>query len=119
MPLLYLPTHQWIDAADVSRARVGITHHAQDALGDIVFVEMPAIGQKVHHNQPAAVVESVKTAADVLSPASGTVTAINAAVVADPALLNTDPTGEGWLFEMTLDNPAELAALLSADPAQA
>lgn len=118
MPLLYLPTHQWIDATNPQRARVGITPHAQDALGDIVFVDMPKIGQAIAQNQAAAVVESVKTAADVLSPASGTVVAVNAAIADNPALLNTDPLGAGWLFELALSNAAELAELLHDDPAQ-
>lgn len=117
MPILYLPTHQWIDASDAHCAVVGITHHAQDALGDIVFVELPSLGQSVQHNQPAAVVESVKTAADVLSPASGLVVEINEALRTDPSLLNTDPMGKGWIFKIRLSQTDELANLLSKDPA--
>ncbi len=118
MPRYYTPEHVWIEterAADTDGgglATVGITAHAQDALGDIVFADLPALGRALAAGEAACVIESVKTAADVFCPASGSVAAVNDALRADPALLNTDPLGAGWLFKLTLAQPAELAALL-------
>lgn len=116
MPRYYTPEHVWIEterAADGGGlATVGITAHAQDALGDIVFADLPALGRALAAGEAACVIESVKTAADVFCPASGSVAAVNEALRADPALLNTDPLGAGWLFKLTLAQPTELAALL-------
>ena len=93
-------------------ATVGITHHAQDALGDIVFVDLPAVGTEIAQKAVAGVVESVKTAADVYMPASGVVTEVNEALRADPSLANSDPLGNGWFFKVKLTQPTELAGLM-------
>jgi len=91
---------------------VGITLHAQDTLGDIVFVELPAVGKTLAQMDVAGVVESVKAAADVYAPASGVVTEVNEALRADPSLANSDPLGEGWFFKVRLADVAELDALM-------
>ena len=103
--------HEWIDV-DGGTAVVGITNHAQEQLGDIVFVEVPSAGTKVTKGGDAAVVESVKAASDVYAPVSGTVTEGNAALEAEPALVNTAPEGDGWFFKLTLDNAGELDGLM-------
>lgn len=112
MPRLYSVEHVWIDASTPQTATVGITVHAQDALGDVVFTDLPAPGSAVQAGQVAGVIESVKAAADLFAPASGEVLALNPAVQADPSLLNTDPLGAGWLFTVRLTDPAELDALM-------
>ncbi|MFO6419642.1 glycine cleavage system protein GcvH [Hylemonella sp. W303a] len=94
---------------------VGITLHAQDTLGDIVFVELPAVGRALAAGDVAGVVESVKAAADVYSPASGTVTEVNEALREDPALANRSPLDTGWFYKLRLSNPAELATLMDED----
>ena len=111
MSTKYTPDHEWV-LIDGNNATVGITHHAQDALGDVVFVDLPEVGKTYATKDAAAVVESVKAAADVYMPANGTVTEVNEALRADPALANSDPLGAGWFFKMTLANPAELDALM-------
>ena len=103
--------HEWIDV-DGGSAVVGITAHAQEQLGDIVFVEVPAAGTKVTKGGDAAVVESVKAASDVYAPVSGTVTEGNAALEGEPALVNTAPEGAGWFFKLTLDDAGELNGLM-------
>jgi glycine cleavage system H protein len=103
--------HEWIDV-DGTSAMVGITDYAQGQLGDIVFVEVPAAGAKVIKGGDAAVVESVKAASDVYAPVSGTVTEGNAALEADPALVNSDPEGAGWFFKLTLSDASELDGLM-------
>ena len=107
MTVKYTPDHEWINI-DGNIGTVGITHHAQDALGDVVFVDLPEVGKTYAAKDAAAVVESVKAAADVYMPANGTVTEVNEALRADPSLANSDPLGTDWFFKMTLDNPAEL-----------
>ena len=103
--------HEWIDVAgDV--ATVGITDYAQGQLGDIVFVELPAVGTKVEKGKDAAVVESVKAASDVYAPITGEVTEVNGALEEDPALVNTAPEGEGWFFRMTIADAAQLEGLM-------
>src|SRR5664280_2110807 len=97
---------------DGETAIVGITHHAQDALGDVVFVELPEVGKAFPAKDIAGVVETVKAAADVYMPVSGEVTEVNEALRADPSLANTDPLGAGWFFKVKLANPAELDALM-------
>jgi glycine cleavage system H protein len=105
--------HEWIDVAgDV--ATVGITDYAQGQLGDIVFVELPAVGTKVEQGKDAAVVESVKAASDVYAPITGEVTETNGALEEDPALVNTAPEGEGWFFRMTIADPGQLEGLMDA-----
>ena len=103
--------HVWVRAEGDSGV-VGITPHAQDTLGDIVFVELPAVGKTLAQMDVAGVVESVKAAADVYAPVSGVVTEVNEALRADPALANSDPLGEGWFFKIRLADAAELDALM-------
>jgi glycine cleavage system H protein len=103
--------HEWIDVAgDV--ATVGITDYAQGQLGDIVFVELPAVGTAVEKGKDAAVVESVKAASDVYAPITGEVTETNAALEEDPALVNSAPEGEGWFFKMTIADAGQLEGLM-------
>ena len=107
----YTEDHEWLNIeGDV--ATVGITHHAQDALGDVVFVELPEIGKTLNQKEIAGVVESVKAAADVYMPVSGSVTEVNEALRADPALANSDPLGAGWFFKVKLSDASQLTALL-------
>jgi glycine cleavage system H protein len=103
--------HVWVKA-EGDKGVVGITLHAQETLGDIVFVELPAIGKALAAKDVAGVVESVKAAADVYSPVSGTVTEVNEALRADPSLANTDPQGAGWFFKLKLADASELGALM-------
>ena len=111
MSIKYTPDHEWIKI-DGNNATVGITHHAQDALGDVVFVDLPEVGNTYAARDAVAVVESVKAAADVYMPANGDITEVNEALRADPSLANSDPLGAGWFFKMTLANPAELDAMM-------
>ena len=111
MSIKYTPDHEWIKI-DGNSATVGITHHAQDALGDVVFVDLPEVGNTYAARDAVAVVESVKAAADVYMPANGDITEVNEALRADPSLANSDPLGAGWFFKMTLANPAELDAMM-------
>ena len=111
MSLKYTPDHEWIQV-DGDVATVGITHHAQDALGDVVFVDLPEVGKDLAQKDVAGVVESVKAAADVYMPVSGTITEVNEALRDDPSLANSDPLGAGWFFKVKLSAPAELDALL-------
>lgn len=106
--------HEWIEPTDANTATVGITVHAQDALGDVVYVDLPEVGS--HHDQGAVagVVESVKAAADLYMPVSGTVIEVNEALRADPALANRDPLAEGWFFKVKLDDASQLDALMDA-----
>lgn len=111
--LKYASSHEWIRVeGDVGT--VGITDHAQEELTDIVFAEPPKIGAEVTATSPAAVVESVKAASDIYAPVSGSVVESNDALANDPALLNTDPYGAGWIFKVKLSNPSELEALMDA-----
>ncbi len=112
--LKYAKSHEWVRVSgDV--ATVGITDHAQHELTDIVFVELPESGRKIKAGDDCAVVESVKTASDIYSPVSGEVTEVNRAVVDDPALVNSDPYGDGWFYKIKLSNPAELSGLMSPE----
>ena len=112
MPVLYTPEHEWIDTADTAAATVGITVHAQDALGDVVFVDLPAVGTSFKKGEVAGVVESVKAAADLYMPVDGEVVAVNEALRADPSLANTDPLAAGWFFRIKLTDPASTASLM-------
>jgi len=116
--LKYSETHEWV-RLEGAQARVGITDHAQAELTDVVYVELPKIGAKVQAKAPAAVVESVKAAGDIYSPVTGTVVAVNGALENNPALVNTDPHGEGWIFVVALDAPEEVAQLKDAAEYQA
>jgi len=111
MTIKYTPDHEWLNV-DGDSAVVGITHHAQDALGDVVFVELPAVGTTFAAKDIAGVVESVKAAADVYMPVTGEITEVNEALRDDPSLANSDPMGAGWFFKVKLSNPAELDALM-------
>ena len=112
MSLSFTKDHEWI-RVDGDTATVGISPHAQEALGDIVFAEVPEGGRKLSKGQEAAVVESVKAASDVYAPVSGEVTEGNQAVADDPSVINTDPEGKGWFFKLKLDNPGELEGLMN------
>ena len=111
MAIHYTEDHEWLNVEGDS-ATVGITHHAQDALGDVVFVDLPEIGKRFDQKEIAGVVESVKAAADVYMPVSGEVTEVNEALRADPSLANSDPLGAGWFFKVRLSDPAQLDALM-------
>jgi glycine cleavage system H protein len=113
MTRYYTEDHEWIEV-DGESATVGITDYAQSQLGDIVFAEVPATGATLKKGGDAAVVESVKAASDVYAPVSGTVTEGNDALEGDPALVNSDPEGEGWFFKLTLSDTSELDSLMDA-----
>lgn len=106
--------HEWVRAIDDGCWRVGITDYAQDSLGDVVFVEPPAVGSAVGAGDTCGEIESTKSVSEVYSPVSGTVTAVNSALTDDPALLNSDPYGEGWIYELRPDDPTAVAGLLDA-----
>ena len=112
--LKYAKTHEWLRAS-AEVATVGITDHAQHELTDVVFVELPQVGKQLKAGDACAVVESVKTASDIYSPVSGEVTEVNKTVADNPALVNAEPYGGGWLFKIKLSNPAELASLLGPE----
>lgn len=112
--LKYTAEHEWIRTGS-GTSRVGITTFAQEALGDIVFVTLPEVGAVVVAGEPCGEIESTKSVSDVYAPLSGTVAAVNPALDATPELLNTDPYGEGWLFELSPDAAATDAALLDAE----
>ncbi len=111
MAIKYTEDHEWLNI-DGGAATVGITHHAQDALGDVVFVDLPEVGKTFAAKEIAGVVESVKAAADVYMPISGEVTEVNEALRADPSLANSDPLGAGWFFKIKLSDPSQLDALM-------
>ncbi|MBI5334439.1 MAG: glycine cleavage system protein GcvH [Burkholderiales bacterium] len=106
--------HEWIDLADDGIATVGITKHAQDALGDVVFVDLPEVGKTFAQKDVAGVVESVKAAADVYAPVSGEIVEVNEALRADPSLANSDPLGQGWFFKVRLSDQTEYDALMDS-----
>ena len=111
MSLYYTKDHEWI-RVEGDQATVGISNHAQEALGDIVFAEAPEAGRQLSKGADAAVVESVKAASDVYSPVSGEVTEANPAIADDPSVINSDPEGEGWFFKLKLSDPGELEGLM-------
>jgi glycine cleavage system H protein len=116
--LKYAATHEWI-RAEAETGVVGITDHAQAELTDIVYVELPPVGSQVEAMRPAAVVESVKAASDIYSPVSGTVVEINPELESNPALVNTDPYGNGWLFKVKMTNSTQLDLLKTASAYEA
>lgn len=113
--LKYSKDHEWIRVEEDGTCTVGITDHAQAALGDLVFVELPEVGSTLAEGDACAVVESVKAASDVYSPLTGEVTAVNEALADAPELVNSDAYGEGWIYRMSLDSDGELEELMSAE----
>jgi glycine cleavage system H protein len=106
--------HEWINIEDHDAAVVGITQHAQDSLGDVVFVELPEVGRSYKRGDVAGVVESVKAAADLYMPVTGEVVEVNEAVRADPSLANSDPMGEGWFFKVHITDMTDFDQLMDA-----
>lgn len=111
----FVDTHEWVRLEADGVASVGITNHAQELLGDLVYVELPTVGASIATGDTIGVVESVKAASDLYSPVAGEVVEINDEVVADPTLANTEPHAAGWLFKVKLADVAELDGLMSAD----
>lgn len=116
--LKYTASHEWVKTEADGTITIGITQHAQELLGDMVFVETPAVGRKLKAKEECAVVESVKAAADVYAPVSGEVTAVNGDLDSTPEAINSDPYG-AWMFKMKPDSAADVAALLDAAAYQA
>jgi glycine cleavage system H protein len=112
MSIKFSKEHEWINTADLQAAIVGITVHAQDALGDVVFVDLPAVGTTFNQGDVTGVVESVKAAADVYMPVTGEIVEINEALRDDPSLANTDPLNTGWFFKVKLSDPSQLDGLM-------
>jgi glycine cleavage system H protein len=112
MTTMFTPDHEWINIEDHEAAVVGITLHAQDALGDVVFVELPEVGRSYDKGAIAGVVESVKAAADIYMPVTGEVVEVNAALQADPSLANSDPMGNGWFFKVRVSDMAQFEGLM-------
>lgn len=113
--LRYTASHEWIKEEGEDVVTIGITQHAQSLLGDLVYVEMPEVDSIFKIGQECCVIESVKAAADVYSPVSGTVIEVNSKLSEEPALVNVDPYGDGWLLRLRVDNPEELKNLLNAE----
>lgn len=111
----FVDTHEWIRHESDDVVVIGITNHAQELLGDLVYVELPSVGATVATGDTVGVVESVKAASDLYSPLSGEVVEVNDEVANDPTLANTDPHNAGWIFKLKLSNKDELASLMSAD----
>ena len=114
----YTPEHDWVEI-DGDTARVGVTTHAQEQIGDVVFVELPEVGKSLNKGEVAAVVESVKAAFEIFAPLTGTVTEINESLSGDPALVNNAAETDGWLFALRLADPAEAESLLDEAAYQA
>lgn len=112
--LKYVKSHEWLRVEADGTLTIGITDHAQAALGDLVFVEVPTVGRKLGANEACAVVESVKAASDVYAPVAGEVIAANEALGTSPEILNSDPYGEGWMWKLKPSNAADVTALLDA-----
>ncbi|MFV4846380.1 glycine cleavage system protein GcvH [Edwardsiella tarda] len=116
--LKYSASHEWVRAEEAGVFCVGISDHAQSLLGDMVFVDLPELGEHIETGADCAVAESVKAASDIYSPLAGEIVAVNEALVDAPELVNSEPYQAGWLFKIRADDPAEYAALLSADEYQ-
>jgi glycine cleavage system H protein len=112
--LRYTTEHEWVGPAEAGRMRVGITHYAQDALGDIVFLQLPEVGSEVAAGDAVGEVESTKSVSEIYAPIAGTVVAVNDAVADQPEIVNTDPYGEVWLLEIAPADPAAINGLLDA-----
>ena len=113
--LRYTEEHEWIATKTETLVRVGITEFAQQQLGDVVFIQLPEVGDRVEQGSPIGEVESTKSVSELYAPLTGEVTAVNDGAVEAPDLLNTDPYGEGWLLEITVDDPDSIEALLDAE----
>jgi glycine cleavage system H protein len=113
--LRYTREHEWIEILEQGRGRVGITHHAQDELGDVVFVELPGVGDELGGEDVFGTVESVKAVSDLYSPVTGKVIQVNESLEEQPELVNEDPYGQGWMIQVELGDPAELDGLMSAE----
>ena len=112
MTTKFTAEHEWIDTANLDAATVGITVHAQDALGDVVFVDLPEVGKTYTQGEVAGVVESVKAAADIYMPVTGEVVEVNEALRDDPSLANSDPLGKGWFFTVKVTDMAQFDELM-------
>lgn len=117
--LKYADTHEWVRLEDTGELTVGITDHAQDLLGDLVFAELPEVGQRFSAQEQCMLLESVKAASDIYMPVSGEISAVNTNLEDEPELINQDSFGEGWLFKLQADNDSDVDALLSADDYEA
>lgn len=113
--LRYAKSHEWIRLESDGTAYVGITEHAQEAMGDLVYVELPDVGAEVAASDEAGVVESVKAASDIYAPVAGEIVAVNEKLEDEPELVNSDPYNEGWLFQIKVADASELDSLMSAD----
>jgi glycine cleavage system H protein len=111
--LRYTPAHEWV-SVDGEIATVGISHHAQEELSDVVFVELPEVGREVESGDPVAVVESVKAASDIYAPLSGEIVEANTEAEGEPSFLNSDPYGKGWIYKIKFTDASELESLLDA-----
>ena len=116
--LKYSSEHEWARVGNGDVVEVGITHYAQDTLGDVVFVELPEIGSRVDQFDKFGEIESVKAVSDLFSPVSGTVSAVNEELEQSPELVNSDPYGDGWIMEVKLDDPTELDELMDSETYQ-
>lgn len=112
--LKYAETHEWVRLEDNGELTVGITDHAQDLLGDLVFAELPEVGQRFSAKEACMLLESVKAASDIYMPVSGEIAAINTVLVDEPEVINQEPFNEGWLFKIQPDNATDIDGLLSA-----
>lgn len=112
--LKYTPEHEWIETKAGGTVRIGITDFAQDQLGDVVFVQLPEVGAKVAAKEPVGEVESTKSVSEIYAPLAGEVTAVNDTLGETPELINSDPFGEGWMFELKVDDDAALSELLDS-----
>ncbi|MGN7247236.1 glycine cleavage system protein GcvH [Janibacter anophelis] len=117
--LRYSSDHEWVRETGEGTVRVGITHYAQEALGDVVYVSLPAVGDAIEAGDSCGEVESTKSVSDLYAPLGGTVTAVNEALDATPELVNSDPYDQGWMYELQLADDADTSALLDADAYQA
>ena len=113
--LKYTESHEWVSHESDGSVRIGISDHAQEALGDLVFVELPAVGDQIDQGDACAVVESVKAASDIYAPITGEVTEINEELEDDPGMINNDPYGDGWLFAVSPSDTSELDDLMDAE----
>jgi glycine cleavage system H protein len=117
--LKYTEEHEWVSRKGDATVRIGITDYAQEQLGDVVYVQLPEVGAQVDAGAPAGEVESTKSVSEIYAPFSGEVTAVNDALDEQPDLINSDPYGEGWIFELAVDDPDAIDGLLDAEAYQA